>query len=261
MARIRLLALVLSLAIAPAFAADTPDAIDPAVQKKLDDAQAAMNAGHKAEALQLVGEATRIADNGAMAHKLGHYYEGSTDVPDHDALATKWFQFAVDHDDAESMHHVGMRYMEGKGGLPRDTRKGIALLNASAKADYMPAYSFMSNWRQEQDTKGRCMLAALRGYDMREVIFGQDRFYDFSDGNGDAGGGDTYLIRGIRDNSGIELGDPDEASLDVDGFSHAEYTEVDGRHFYNGTYDARRPSSAAVQRAAEVRAKCNVAER
>lgn len=261
MTRMRLLALALSLAVAPALAADTAKKVDEAaVKQKVESAQAAANAGDMPTALRLLGEATVMADSGPMAHKLGHLYEQAS-VPDHEAYALKWYLYAVDRDDAESMHHVGLRYIEGKDGLPRDEKKGLALMNASAKGDYGPAASYMQTWNAEQDTKARCMLSELRGYRMAQVVFGGDRFYDFSDTGYDTGGGDTYDIIGLRDYNEYFPTDPEPVALEVDGFSHVGYTESNGSHFYHDYYDKRRPSSAALQRAAQVRAKCGVVER
>ena len=260
MTRTRLLALALSLAIAPAAAADAPAVDQAAVKQKLEAAPTAMNAGDTAEAFRLVGVATEIAHSGAMAHKLGHLYEGAAAVPDHDALATKWFAYAAELDDAESLHHLGMRYIDGTGGVSPDFRKGLALVNRSANGGYDVAEDYMRKFNADQDTKGRCMLSTLRGYDMREVVFGANRFYDFSDTGGEDGGGDTYEIVGLRAYNDILPGDPRPVALTVDGFSHVGYTEVDGHHFYEAYYDKRRPSSAALQRAAQVRAKCGVPE-
>jgi len=259
MIRTCLLALALSLSIAPALAADVPsEAVQADVKQKVEAAQAAATAGDMPTALRLLGEATETADSGEMAHKLGHLYENSPAVPDHEAYALKWFLYAVERKDVESMHHVGLRYIEGSGGLPRDEAKGLSLMNASAKGDYAEAEHYMRAWHADQDTKGSCLLSTLRGYAMREVVFGQRRFYDFSDGNGDSGGGDTYEIRGLRAYN--SFGDSLEpASLEVDGFAHVGYTEANGSHFYHDYYDARPPSSAARQRAAQVRAKCGLA--
>ncbi|AXK72471.1 sel1 repeat family protein [Lysobacter sp. TY2-98] len=261
MMRTRLLALALGLAVAPAVALadDAPSpAVEALVKAKVEAAQAAAGEGHYDQAFELLGEATQAAHSGAMAHKLGHLYEGTPSIANHDAMALKWFQYAADLKDPESMYHVGMHYLAGSGGLPQDDRKALALLEASADGGYHPARSEVSAWYDKEDEKSRCLLSTVRGYRMASVVFGSLRFYDFTDSGDDGAGGDTYEVVGGKGDYGTKGG---RAALEVDGFSHVGYTESNGSRFYHDYYDARRPSSAALARAAEIRAKCGVAER
>ena len=248
-------ALALLLACVCAMAAPPSDADLAAAKAKLAEGQAAAERGDEATAMGLVGEAARLAQSGEIAHKLGHFYEGKTELPGHEAEALKWFLYAVDLRQADAMHHVGKRYLEGSGGLQRDVGKGLELMQASADAGYEPAYGVAHRFREEQDGKARCLLAALRGYDMREVVFGAHRFYQINAGQGSDTSGDTYEVEGFSNGFGSTL-----ASLSVDGFDGVHINEVEGRELYTDLYTSRPASADALRLAARLREKCGVSE-
>lgn len=247
------LALAFALACAPASAATPTEAEIAAIQAKLAEGQAAHERGDMATTLARVGEAAMLDSSGEIAHKLGHMLEGMQDLAYHEAEALKWFMVAADRRQADAMHHVGVRYLEGDGGLKRDVGKGLELIDASADAGYHPAYGIAARFRKEQDDKARCALSELRQHRMREVVFGETRFFRITEGLDEHAAGDTFGVEGFSDDFGAAL-----AQVTVDGFSGASYTDVDGTRFYSGDYTPRPASADAKQLAAQVRATCGL---
>lgn len=245
-------AVLLLTGLAPALAAaPTPAEID-AAEARFAEGQAAAQRGDEATAMRLIGEAARLAQNGELAHRLGHLYEGRTGLPNHQAEALSWFQYAAELKQADAMHHVGMRYIEGSGGLARDVRKGVALMEASADAGYQPAFGVASRFRDAQDQKARCLLSALRTAGMRDVPFGQ-KLIQIRAGEGRSASGDVYELSGFSGQFGASL-----AALDVKGFTSAEYLVIDGRGIYSDVYGDAAPSGEAQRLAASLRAQCAV---
>lgn len=250
-----LLALALLLACVPTLAAPPTEAELAAADAKVAEGQAVAQQGDEAGALRLYGEAVRLAQNAEMAHKLGHLYEGRTQLPDHQARALEWFLYAAELKQPDAMHHVGERYLEGKGGLARDFGKGLALMQASASAGYEPAFGVASRIRKQQDDKARCLLVALRRHGMRDAPFSSGKLFQILSGEGREAAGDVYRISGLDDGFGASL-----ATLDVRGFKGASYNEIGGRAIYTDVYESGPASPDGERLAMRLRGECGLAE-
>lgn len=134
------------------------------------------------EAVRLAVRVGTIRRDGALLHKMGHYLEtGSAEVPKDEAEAVRVFGLAADFGDAESQHHVGMRYLEGRG-LPFDQARGMALLRQSAAQGYSRAGDEVRRLeRIERASRQQALEEAVKCADAMLVREGWDKFTSSSD--------------------------------------------------------------------------------
>jgi hypothetical protein len=141
------------------------------------------------EAIRLAVRIGTIAKNGALLHKMGHYYEaGSEQIPKDDEEAVRVFKLAADFGDAEAQHHIAMRHFEGRG-VELDSSRGTRLMEQSAEQGYGAARTELRKLEAAQalktaaaDKAVKCAKAELEriGYfelgDVAEIFRGVTTF-------------------------------------------------------------------------------------
>lgn len=251
--------LVAACTALPAWA-DAPSETDRArAQALMAEGTAAAERSDAATALRLFGEATHLLRDADRAHQLGHLYERQRELPDRETQANRWFTFAAELGHAESMEHMGERYVYGRNGIARDVNRGIELLIAAEKAadsdnDGPEVGGVLSRFRKEQEDKARCMLAALRERGMDEAPFSAGTLYDVHDGEGADASGDAFEV------GGLQQWGTNAASLEVNGFDGRSGSYHRDTFIASGTYTATTPSRAGRDLARAVRERCGVDE-
>lgn len=144
--------------------------------------KAASEAKDYVEAVRLAVRIGTVSRNAALLHRMGHFLEsGTPELPRDEAEAVRVFGLAADLGDAESQHHVGMRYLEGRG-LPVDQARGIALLRLSAAQGYSRARDELRRFeRMEQAARQAALEEAVKCADAMLLQGGWDKFSSSSD--------------------------------------------------------------------------------
>lgn len=154
------------LAAPAALGAQAPAGLTPAdsalVARLMTQYKAAADAKDAPEAMRLAVRIGTVTKNGALLHKVGHFFEsGSPDLPKDDAEAVRVFTLAAELGDAESQHHIAMRLFEGRG-LARDSSRGARLMQLSARQGYDPARDELRKLRVQEERASEAASAAKR---------------------------------------------------------------------------------------------------
>ena len=144
--------------------------------------KAASEAKDYVEAVRLAVRIGTVSRNAALLHRMGHFLEsGTPELPKDEPEAVRVFGLAAELGDAESQHHVGMRYMEGRG-LPLDQARGIALLRQSAAQGYARAEMEVRRIdRMQQAAWEQAVAEAVKCADAMLQQEGWDTFTSSSD--------------------------------------------------------------------------------
>jgi TPR repeat protein len=158
---VTLAAVLLAVGAPAALLAQSAEKLSPAdsalVERLTTQYKSATEAKDYVEAIRLAVRIGTVTRNGALLHKMGHYYEaGSQEIPKDDAEAVRVFTLASDLGDAESQHHIGLRHLEGRG-VALDSSRGARLIEQSARGRYGPA---MTEWRKLQAEQRRVAEAS-----------------------------------------------------------------------------------------------------
>ncbi|QNP40538.1 sel1 repeat family protein [Lysobacter solisilvae (ex Woo and Kim 2020)] len=247
--RIALLALLPVCALA--FAAPPSEADYALADAKRTEVEAAMARGDRASTMRLLGEVARLEQDGELAYSVSRLYE----LSGLDTEARTWALYAVELRDPNAMFQVGRDYLDGDLGLPRDIARGLQLLEAAAQAGHVPAFGAAKRYREEQDGKARCAMAALRGQGMQESMPG-GRFLRVTAGEWSGASGDVFVVAGAAGIMEVAA----RADITVDGFAEADVVDTGAIRYFSGSYTPRAASAEARQIAANVRAQCDIVD-
>jgi TPR repeat protein len=178
-----------------AMRAQEPARLSPAdsalVERLTAQYKAAGEAKDWVEAVRIAVRIGTISKNGALLHKMGHYYEaGSEQIPKDDAEAVRVFTLAADLGDAEAQHHIAMRHFQGRG-VELDSSRGADLMEKSAEQGYGPA---RTEWRKLEAAQALKTAASEKAVQCAKAELERIGYFELSDA-GEIFRGETTFLR------------------------------------------------------------------
>ena len=233
------------IAFATAYAAPPTKAQLDASEQKLQQAERVANTDMDA-AMPLFEEAAQLGQDPDIAYMVALSYQN---VAKDDKQAARWMKLAADWGHIDARFELARLRIRGIGTM-RDVPGALETLEEMARAGYAPAVGKARQFRSEQDAKAQCLIHALREKGYEEAIGG--RFYRIDAGENETSRGDTFILRGFRDDT------PAWASIRVDGFDGVNVSHSGENVLFSSTYNARPASSEGIATAEALRSKCEL---
>ncbi|MGY3264415.1 hypothetical protein [Lysobacter sp. HA35] len=239
-------ALLLALiAIAPAYAAPPTKAELDASEAKFQQAEAVKETDWRA-ALPLYEEAAQLGQDPDIAYMLAVVNQN---ILKNDKQAAHWMALAADWGNVDAKFQFATMRVSGYGAM-RDVIGGLDTIDEMARAGYEPAQGAVRQFRSEQDAKAQCLMSALREKGYQEAL--GSRFYRIDEGQGETSRGDTFKVRGLRNDS------PAWATVRVEGYDGVNVSRYGDSFMFSSTYNARPASAEGVATVAGLRSKCEL---
>jgi TPR repeat protein len=117
---------------------------DPALSNSLDAARAAYAKKDYSKALS-IWQPLADAGNAEAQRYVGVLYENGFLVPRDGPQAVAWYRKAAAQNDAEAEYRLGVRFVTGDDGLPKDVAQGLELMTKAGEQGYVRSFSVIGD--------------------------------------------------------------------------------------------------------------------